>query len=333
MAGAVFISYRRADSDAVVGRIHDTLLQHIPSNRIFRDLDRIAPGELFPDAVRSALATAQVTLVIIGPRWVNITRREGVRHVKRLDDASDWVRMEVERSLAGNGHVIPVLVSGASLPKGMQLPPSMRQLVTLQAVHVRSDPDFHRDMGRLLDRLLGLGISMDRMVTSTEDPITITGLTEMQGGHLTEVWVYAPQPLETLASVSQRALRKRVFDNMVTGVKYVYFVDGAAGVVRIQHMLRRMASELGNDAMIERVLLDATTVVVLSPEDFLTHYTVHFHRTGALEVLQSDLHDDRNDGMRRTTDIRAEKIREALFERMRSRSLRTIDGLKVYSSA
>lgn len=147
---SLFLSYRRADSQEVVGRMYDRLKSHFPVERIFRDLDSIPLGKPFPEVIREALANSKVALIVIGPTWTSVTDSSGSR---RLDDPTDFVRIEVELALSSGLLVVPVLVSGASMPKGTELPNTLQTLVFLQAIQVRPDPDFHRDMDRLIGKL------------------------------------------------------------------------------------------------------------------------------------------------------------------------------------
>jgi hypothetical protein len=49
--------------------------------------------------------------------------------------------------------VIPVLGHGASMPSSSELPDSLRELAFKNAVIVRDDPDFHRDMTHLIEQI------------------------------------------------------------------------------------------------------------------------------------------------------------------------------------
>lgn len=49
--------------------------------------------------------------------------------------------------------MIPVLVGGASVPPAHQLPASIQDLFYRHAIVIRPNPDFHRDMDRLIDYL------------------------------------------------------------------------------------------------------------------------------------------------------------------------------------
>lgn len=147
---SLFLSYRRADSQEVVGRICDRLKLHFPVQQIFRDLDSIPLGKPFPDVIRDAVVRSNIVLIVIGPSWTSITDAEGIR---RLQDPGDLVRIEVELALSSGVRVVPILVSGATMPHPHELPTSLQSLVVLQAIQVRPDPDFDRDMDRLLGNL------------------------------------------------------------------------------------------------------------------------------------------------------------------------------------
>lgn len=146
-----FISYRRADSKTVTGRIYDRLRQEFGRGDVFKDVDDIPPGKDFRSVLKEAVAKCDVMFVIIGKQWLNITDDKNQR---RLDDPDDFVRIEVEMGLQrGNMQVIPVLVEGASHPGESSLPDSLKPLAFLNSVVVRDDPDFHRDMNHLIHHL------------------------------------------------------------------------------------------------------------------------------------------------------------------------------------
>lgn len=89
--------------------------------------------------------------VVIGRSWVKISDKDGNR---RLDKVDDFVRIEVERGLSRPDLlVIPVLVDDAAIPSPTELPDTLDKLASLQVVQVRDDPDFHRDMNRLIEFL------------------------------------------------------------------------------------------------------------------------------------------------------------------------------------
>jgi len=146
----IFISYRRADSADVTGRIYDRLTGHFGKSAIFKDVDSIPPGIDFKEHLEKAVGKCKIFLVVIGDRWLEMT--DSLQN-NRLYDPRDFVRIEIEAALSRNILVIPLLVRGASMPAEEQLPASLRKLVYRNALPVRSDPDFHRDMDRLIEAI------------------------------------------------------------------------------------------------------------------------------------------------------------------------------------
>ena len=82
MSGQIFISYRREDSAASAGRLYDRLSGHSPSNRIFIDVDNIAPGVDFSKAIEKSVGSCDVLISVVGTRWLTATDEDGKR---RLD--------------------------------------------------------------------------------------------------------------------------------------------------------------------------------------------------------------------------------------------------------
>lgn len=146
----IFLSYRRSDSNDVTGRIYDRLEDAFGREMIFKDVDSIPLGVNFADFLKTTLDECNVVLAIIGPTWLSCTDSQGYR---RLDDPGDFVRLEVETALKRKVRVIPLLVSGASMPGDEELPNSLKSLIFQNAMSVRPDPDFHRDMDRLINQL------------------------------------------------------------------------------------------------------------------------------------------------------------------------------------
>jgi hypothetical protein len=146
----IFISYRRADSADVAGRIFDRLLVVFGAPNVFKDVDSIPPGSDFADVIDETLSKCDSVIVVIGPRW--LMARKGDK-VPRLHEPRDFVRLEIEKALSKKLLLIPALIGNASMPAEEELPESIRRLARRNAVTIRSDPDFHRDMDRLIHAL------------------------------------------------------------------------------------------------------------------------------------------------------------------------------------
>jgi formylglycine-generating enzyme required for sulfatase activity len=136
MSGQIFISYRRDDSAASAGRLYDRLSGRFPSNRIFLDVDNIAPGIDFVKAIEKSVGSCDVLISVVGKRWLTATDGDGKR---RLDSVDDFVRLEIATALKRGIRVIPVLVDGASMPRSGDLPDEVKSLVRLQALKVSQD--------------------------------------------------------------------------------------------------------------------------------------------------------------------------------------------------
>ena len=147
----IFISYRRADSAYITGRIHDRLAERLGRGSIFRDVDDIAVGSNFTTALERQLETSDMMIVIIGDKWMDITSAETGE--RRLDNPNDIVRLEVETALDRRIPVIPVLVRGAPFPDRDELPLRMKPLADKSGLVVRPDPDFHPDVDRLIAQI------------------------------------------------------------------------------------------------------------------------------------------------------------------------------------
>jgi len=145
----ILISYRREDSADVTGRIYDRLVQVFPQS-VFRDVDSIPLGVDFRACLDEQVAKCDVFLAVIGRDWL---RGKGRKGKSRLEDPGDFVRIEIESALKRQIPVIPVLVGGAKSPPAERLPASIQDVSYRNGIVVRPDPDFHKDMDRLIAHL------------------------------------------------------------------------------------------------------------------------------------------------------------------------------------
>jgi hypothetical protein len=147
----IFVSYRRQDSADVTGRIYDRLVRHFDKAQVFKDVDSIPLGVDFREHLGNVVGQCDVLLAVVGDSWLaaDSTGR------RRVDDTKDFVRIEIEAALQRKIPVIPLLVRGASVPSENDLPASLAQLSYRNGIAVRPDPDFHRDMDRLIAGLEG----------------------------------------------------------------------------------------------------------------------------------------------------------------------------------
>ncbi len=131
----IFIGYRRDDAMGTARAIYDRLKAHYGAEQIFFDTESIQPGQVFPERTREAIATADVQLILVGPRWATITGEDGGQ---RLAEPGDHVRREVELVLGSDTLVLPVLIDGGAMPSAQTLPPSIRSLTDIDGHEVRA---------------------------------------------------------------------------------------------------------------------------------------------------------------------------------------------------
>ncbi|MEO1208000.1 MAG: toll/interleukin-1 receptor domain-containing protein [Cyanobacteria bacterium J06638_20] len=147
---SIFISYRRSDSNEIVGRIYDRLQEHFGQDIVFKDVESIPYGDDFRTHLVRTVTHCQVLVAVIGPTWLDTLQERLARA-----DQQDWVRAEIETALQRETAipVIPLLVGGADMPSGNDLPKALQPLANRNATQARPDPDFHTDLDRLIRRL------------------------------------------------------------------------------------------------------------------------------------------------------------------------------------
>jgi hypothetical protein len=144
---AVFINYRREDSDGDTRAIYNRLAEETDASNLFLDVEAIGAGENWRTRIDNMLQKVNAVVVVIGPRWLELL------NARTAAGAFDSVRVEIAASLnKPNVQVIPVLVSGARLPAQGALPEDMRGLTDLNAIEVRGSA-WTSDVERLVKAL------------------------------------------------------------------------------------------------------------------------------------------------------------------------------------
>jgi len=97
------------------------------------DVAAIEPGRDFRKAIDQSVASCSVLVALIGRDWLGTTDAAGNR---RLENANDFVRIELASALRRDIPVIPVLVRGAKMPSADQLPDDLKELHYRNAVEL-----------------------------------------------------------------------------------------------------------------------------------------------------------------------------------------------------
>jgi hypothetical protein len=156
MKSKIILSYRRSDSEVITGRIRDKLANHYGEDGVFMDTESIPLGFDYRKQIKDALLKNKVFIAVIGPKWLGGSGREA-----RINEENDPVRIEVETALQQGLPIIPVLVSGATIPKATELPQSLHALCYLNGTEVDGGGDFHLHMGRVIQ-------AIDQIVKASE---------------------------------------------------------------------------------------------------------------------------------------------------------------------
>lgn len=142
----IFISYRRNDSAGWAGRLYDRLGQRFGKANLFMDIDTIEPGLEFVEVIQNSVASCNVLIALIGPRWLDSMDDTGHR---RLENPEDYVRLEITTALERNIRVIPTLLQGAVMPRSTDLPDGLKPLARRNALRI-DETRFEYDVTQLI---------------------------------------------------------------------------------------------------------------------------------------------------------------------------------------
>jgi TIR domain len=146
----VFISYRREETSGEARALFNDLVKMLDERSVFMDVDSIALGRDFRQALQERLASCDLMLVLIGKSWADAKDEAGHR---RLEDPNDFVRVEISAALKRSIPVTPILVQGARVPAAERLPDDIKDLAFrngFELSHSRWESDV-REMVRRLE--------------------------------------------------------------------------------------------------------------------------------------------------------------------------------------
>ena len=169
----IFISYRRADSEKQVRALDNSLAETQllgEACEIFLDVDAIAPGRDFIDAMTSAMTSCDVALAVIGKQWL---RPEGK---DRLANPQDPVRVELRTAIGARIPVVVVLVDGAVQPSAAQLPHDIAAVAAAPNVKLQKDAS-----ARCVADLMSILTGLERRSGRTPAPGTLRLVCEDTG--------------------------------------------------------------------------------------------------------------------------------------------------------
>jgi hypothetical protein len=142
----IAISYRRQDSSPVAGRLYDRLQAEFGKGTVFMDFDSIPYGVDFREHIKTTLQRAKVVIAIIGPEWCGGRDPSN----RRIDDPTDFVRLEVASALENGIPIIPVLINNTPMPEAKSLPADLEGLAFRNGLALDTGIDFHHHADRLI---------------------------------------------------------------------------------------------------------------------------------------------------------------------------------------
>ena len=164
------------------------------------DVAAIEPGRDFRKAIDQSVTSCTVLLALIGRDWIDSKDTQGNR---RLENANDFVRIELASALRRDIPVIPVLVRGARMPLADQLPDDLKELHYRNAVeltHARWKSDV-QILVRALRPYMGepTGIAAAPVHVPVHAPATPT----VSAHHNAHPPAAAPETLNTSAGIER----------------------------------------------------------------------------------------------------------------------------------
>jgi nucleoside phosphorylase len=156
----VFISYRNIARSWAPMYIDWVLGQRFGRDHMFEAGRSILAGTNIPTSILRWIEQCSVLVVLIDPPWLS--------DLDKLRDDGDWVRREIVHARVRGKTLLPVLLDGAEMPSGRDLPPDVAPLTKEIAVRMRTRTA-SADVQRLIGEIERL--APDLVLASLTDPV------------------------------------------------------------------------------------------------------------------------------------------------------------------
>jgi len=141
----VFISYQHVDTLFVAHSLGYAL--RLGGFEPFVDTGSIEGGELYPEAIATAISESNVALALIGPQFDS----------GRLHEPTSVVAFEWRRCRFHGCAVVPVLIDGAVMPADVVLPDELRWITKRNAYSIRRST-FSGDVAAIVQAIPTLAV-------------------------------------------------------------------------------------------------------------------------------------------------------------------------------
>jgi cytochrome c2 len=141
------------------------LKRHVrdPRRDIFMDIDNIPRGVDFVDYLSEQVGQCEVMLAVIGPSWTQLRNASG--QARRIDEPTDFVRIEIAAALKRGIAVVPVVLDDTRLPAAEDLPDDLKPLARRNGERL-SHESFDADVERLIRNLPRTGPAAEAAVAA-----------------------------------------------------------------------------------------------------------------------------------------------------------------------
>jgi hypothetical protein len=268
---AVFISYRRDDSEGQSGRLYDDLVHRFGDGAVFMDVVGIEAGRDFRKVIDKNVASCGVLLAVIGPSWLDAKDETGLR---RLDNPMDFVRLETAAALKRDIPVVPVLVRGARMPRPEQLPDDLKELAYrngLELTHARWDSDVE-----VLIKALQPHLDLADESQPADVKVGNTAVPSPDAGKPAPARKPAPPGAPPGKPSPKSRLKSRLIVGAVAGAIIVAAIVGARIYLSNQKVPSKSSSEQGHIGPVQPIIkvFSATPTEVTKGGEIRLHWEV-----------------------------------------------------------
>lgn len=158
----VYIAYQREDTRDFAEGVRDWLWLRFGAGNVWMDVEIPPFVESFDYYVRDKVVKADVLLLLIGPRWL-----QNLREVMETG-ARDRVRAELKAALHDHLVVVPILMPGVNIPREIDLPPDLRELLHFNFITLGGEQSLEEELNLILQGIRFAVAHRRKLVTLEE---------------------------------------------------------------------------------------------------------------------------------------------------------------------
>jgi TIR domain len=179
----VFLSYRKIERSYAPMFADWVLRQRFGAGLVFEAGHENRPGTHFPSSIEAWLDRCSLLVVFIDPPWV--------ADLELLRNPDDWVRKEILHFVEHGKPILPILLDGASMPRGRLLPTELVPMTKWIALSM-STRSAHADMQRLVGRIEEM--APDLVLAALREPVADAASPSALLHAEQEVFPFRPRP-------------------------------------------------------------------------------------------------------------------------------------------